>query len=457
MVAPSQSPSPKMLASPRGSIHDEQGSRQQDLQTIENDLFRYVSKQPGNPFPEEYYDQGSKHARKDSGFVKSGATPEEINLYLDQYNRKRCARCTRTWQFNYGLSGILGVVILLVGYLAFQTTRTSHQFSTEVSLPLGKHVGMVQNKFPVIQQRATSDQANIIIPAYFGPEDTTSWGKVISQIKKFHNVLGFTIIINPSNGPGTTDEVTRYATLIESLAKFSNVKIIGYVHQSWGNRDITSDVDTWLSYFPGKLDGFFLDEMPSIKSVKNLSAVQNNNAYIKKKSSSNFRSKNSPLIVQNPGTEVDANFYRLSHKQDVTIILENHDIYLAQWIALERSSAYQNPSGLGMILLTVSDSEIESTVKTMLGYSRYIFATRFAEAQAYTSIASNFGTFVSAVYKYGGTGSTKKIKTTAVRVPTTKVKRPAATKSKLKAQVTKSTKRRFPTAAARRKQTSSRS
>ncbi|KAF3079561.1 hypothetical protein TWF706_003320 [Orbilia oligospora] len=428
MVASSQSQSLRMSASPRGSIHDEQENPQQDLQTIKNDPFRYISLLQRDLIPQEdYYDQISRSVRKESDFVEPGAIPGGVGRYMGQHNYEKCA----------------------------SPTRIPPEFSTEVSLPPEKHVGFVQNQPPVLQERATSDQANIIIPAYFGPEDTASWGKVLAQISKFHNVLGFTIIINPSNGPGGTEEVARYSALIESLAKYSNVKIIGYIHQSWGNRDITNDVDTWISYFPGKLDGFFLDEMPSVKSDTNLSTVQSNNAYIKKKSSFYFRGNKSPLIVQNPGTEVDSSFYSLRYDQDVTIILENKDAYLTQWISLNRGSANQSPSTLGMILLTVSAAEMESAVKTMLGYSRYIFATGYSEAQAYTSIASNFGTFVSAAYKYGGMGSAKKITTTAIRATTTK--KLTAPKSKSKAKTTKSTKRKFPTATARRKQASSQS
>ncbi|KAF3199950.1 hypothetical protein TWF106_003527 [Orbilia oligospora] len=456
MVASSRSQSLRMPASPRGSIHDEQDNPQQDLQTIKNNPFRYISPSQRDLIPQkDYYDQISGSLRKESDFVKPGAIPGGMNRYMGQHDHEKCARCTQFRRLNYGLSCLLGIIILLLGYISFSPTRIPPQFSTEVSLPPEKHVGFVQNQPSVLQERATSDQVNIIIPAYFGPEDTASWGKVLAQISKFHNVLGFTIIINPSNGPGGTEEVTRYSSLIESLAKYSNVKIIGYIHQSWGNRDITNDVDTWISYFPGKLDGFFLDEMPSVKSDTNLSAVQSNNAYIKKKSSFYFRGNRSPLIVQNPGTEVDSSFYSLRYDQDVTIILENKDAYLTQWISLNRGSANQSPSTLGMILLTVSATEMESAVKTMLGYSRYIFATGYSEAQAYTSIASNFGTLVSAAYKYGGMGSAKKTTATAVRATTTK--KLTAPKSKSKAKTTKTTKRKFPTAAARREQASSQS
>ncbi|KAK6330558.1 hypothetical protein TWF718_002758 [Orbilia javanica] len=454
MVVPSQTISSRAPASTQSSIHNERANRQQDLREVEDGRFSDAPKPRGDWIPEKtYHDNNSEHEQKGTEYIKVQADPKEISQHFDEYHYQHCQRCVRFRRWKYGLPGILGTIILLFGYLSFNATQSPHLSKTGASLATEKDLHITKKQPTVLQQRATSDQANIIIPAYFGPEDTASWKKVTSQITKFQNVLGFTIIINPSNGPGTTDEITRYSTLIESLAKFSNVNILGYIHQSWGNRDITGDVDTWISYFPSKLDGFFLDEMPSVKSDTNLSAVSSNNAYIKKKSSSYFRKHKSPLIVQNPGTEVDSSFYSLSYNQDVTIIFENQDTYLTEWIGLTRDSANQSTSSLGMIILTVSDSEMESAVKTMLGYSRYIFASGYAEAQAYNSIASNFGTFVKAAYKYGGTGSASKITTKAVKTTTTKIS--IATKTKSKAKSTKSTKRRFPTAAARRTQTSS--
>ncbi|KAK6495997.1 hypothetical protein TWF481_002026 [Arthrobotrys musiformis] len=449
-----------MAASPISSIHDKRENQQRDPRAVEKDHFSFMLKPQGNWVPEKcYYGRNPTHLRKDSDLIQSGACPEEINGQLSYHRCQNCSSCGRLRRLNYGLSGFIGVIVLLLGYFLFHTAGVDAQHRAGISNSLPKegnlHMSIFQEQRSTLHERAvSSDQTNIIIPAYFGPEDAASWGKVISSISKFHKVLGFTIIINPSNGPGTTDEVARYSTLIETLAKYSNVNIIGYVHQSWGERDISSDVNTWISYFPGKLDGFFLDEMPSIKSTSNLSAVSSNNAFIRNKSKSDFRNNRSPLIVQNPGTEVDSSFYSLSPTQDVTIILENKDDYLSECASLDRGSANQAPSSLGMILLSVTDSEMESAVKTMLSYARYIFATGYDEDVAYTGVASTWGTFVSAAYKYGGTGSSQKITTTA-RVTTTKKATATKTKSKAKGSSSRSTKRRFPTTAARRKQTSS--
>ncbi|KAK6342275.1 hypothetical protein TWF730_001751 [Orbilia blumenaviensis] len=430
------------MMSPTSPLHvAAQEARWQDLSSSHP-----IPDKNGEWVPEKGYQKHSNPLRKHL-FVNSGASSVNIGRYIGQSQSRNCHKHKKLQRFTYSVIGVLSAIIILVGYFAFNRVRVPAELNTNSQIPIDEHIASKSQQ--ALQQRATSDQTNIIIPAYFGPENTTSWGRVISQISKFNNVLGFTIIINPSNGPGTTTEVTRYATLIESLAKFNNVNILGYVHQTWGRRDITSDVDTWISYFPGKLDGFFLDEMPSVKSSSNLSAVSNNNAYIKKKAKSYFRNNRSPLIVQNPGTEADASFYSLSYNQDVTIVLENKDDYLSEWIKLDRASGTKDPSELGMILLSVVDNEMSSAVKTMLAYSRYIFATSFDEAQAYTSIPSNWGKFVSAAYKYGGAGSPTKV--TSTRASSTKT----ATKNRSKGSKTLTTKRKFPTTAAHKKGSSS--
>ncbi|KAF3922293.1 Spherulin-4 [Dactylellina cionopaga] len=375
--------------------------------------------------------------RKDSDLVKSGASPEEImrKFREDQCKACTCPNCSRLRKTNAILC--TGFLLLLVLYLVLNLSKSLYrEASLETSVQSLVEKRPAQNSLTHLEGRATSSVIpNIIIPAYFGPEDTASWSQVFTQIANYTNTLEFTIVLNPNNGPGSKKEVKRYASTIQALNKCSNAKVLGYVHQSWGTRDITSDVDTWLSYFPQQLDGFFLDEMPSEGTTATLSAVSKNNAYVKTKAASNFRQNTQAMIVQNPGTEVDAAFYKLTYNADVTIVLENTASYLPVWTNLYRASLNADISQLGMILLSINDNALSTTVKSMLQYAKYIFATNLGAAQAYETIASDWGNFVNSAYSYKGTNVVA-VTTTAPPV--------SATKS-TKASISRSTRRRFPT------------
>ncbi|EWC47695.1 hypothetical protein DRE_02895 [Drechslerella stenobrocha 248] len=253
---------------------------------------------------------------------------------------------------------------------------------------------------------------NIIYPAYFGPEKTADWKRLYSQILKYNKILQFTIVVNPSNGPGGRSEIARYTSTLRTLRSFSNVNVLGYIHQSWGKRSITNDVNIWLNHFPNQLDGFFLDEMPSVNSVANRDTVSDNNGYVYSRPARNFRRGTRPIVVQNPGTEIDASFYRVSNPADVTIVLENTANHLQRWTSLHnRLSAKIKPTTLGIILHTVGDQSLAATVKTMLKYADNIFATNVNADDAYLGVSNNWAQFLSYAAKYGGAITKKAPKT----------------------------------------------
>jgi hypothetical protein len=77
------------------------------------------------------------------------------------------------------------------------------------------------------------------------------------------------VIINPNNGPGTGPQPQQeYATQMQKLATFSNVKRFGYVRTTYGTRnisDIISDISTYAGWSATGLGvhGIFFDEAPS--------------------------------------------------------------------------------------------------------------------------------------------------------------------------------------------------
>jgi|TARA_R110002003_G_scaffold187_10_gene14658 hypothetical protein len=82
--------------------------------------------------------------------------------------------------------------------------------------------------------------------------------------------LNFTVIINPSSGPGSSpfpDE--QYTAALAQLATYPNARKVGYVRTGYATRNL-SDVISELNVYAGwasknqafAIDGIFFDESP---------------------------------------------------------------------------------------------------------------------------------------------------------------------------------------------------
>ncbi|KAF3929703.1 Spherulin-4 [Arthrobotrys entomopaga] len=426
MSAYSQSPSPRMPVSPRGSICGHPNRRQSLPRILEGEPFCHVFKRPPGCLPEND-SQIYSHPRKNSDFIKSGASPEDIQRRLQEEICKNCSSCSRLRKINYAL--FISMILLLTTYLSLPISRAllyKRPQSGQIPIP-GELSPLIS-----LEARSSSVSTSIILPAYFGPEDTASWNKVFTQIEKYQDSIGFMVIINPDNGPGSTSETSRYASTIKTLSQYNNVNILGYVHQTWGERDIIPDVNTWLKYFPKQLDGFFLDEMPSEATAAALKAVSANNGYVKQKAASNFRQNKQALVVQNPGTEADSGFFSLTYNADVTIVLENTVNYFPVWAAMTPPSRSIATSRLGMILLDINDGAMDKTVRSMVKYAKCLFVSNLGADTAYLTIASDWGVFIETADTYGGAGASAVATKSPTAQTSTATKKGTAAKYTLK-------------------------
>jgi hypothetical protein len=101
-----------------------------------------------------------------------------------------------------------------------------------------------------------------IIPLYSDPNDG-SWDQVISA-KQAHPSVPVLAVVNPNNGPGAAVE----ASYTNGIAKLTaaGVKVIGYVHTSWGARpvgELQNEMNAYRTWYPG-VTGIFLDEMANV-------------------------------------------------------------------------------------------------------------------------------------------------------------------------------------------------
>ncbi|KAK6504542.1 hypothetical protein TWF481_006483 [Arthrobotrys musiformis] len=170
----------------------------------------------------------------------------------------------------------------------------------------------------------TLSLTSVLIPLYIYPAPG-AWGPLYKVVATYP-AQPFTVIINPHSGPG--GERFPNATYIDAiikLKKFQNVRVIGYVHVSYGARkieEVCQDVDRyvgWVEHIHGvekvgiAMDGIFVDEAPADILGKNgsdnLKYMQSLRSRILKR----FRGiAKDGFTMTNPGIIADKQFYEFA-------------------------------------------------------------------------------------------------------------------------------------------------
>ncbi|KAF2645201.1 hypothetical protein P280DRAFT_360715, partial [Massarina eburnea CBS 473.64] len=107
---------------------------------------------------------------------------------------------------------------------------------------------------------------NVLVPLYIDPT-AGGWERLCSSAIK-HGETNFTIIINPSNGPGTTTwPAGPYIEAIQRLNKLSNVQTVGYIDTERGTRDsaaVRKEIETYAGWNQSKIaiSGIFFNNTP---------------------------------------------------------------------------------------------------------------------------------------------------------------------------------------------------
>lgn len=97
--------------------------------------------------------------------------------------------------------------------------------------------------------------------------------------------MNFTVVINPGNGPGPNSlPDANYTREIPVLASYANVRLLGYVHTSYAQRNISlvrKDIETYAAWPTESTNsdlavrGIFFDEAPQQYSAQSLTYLQN--------------------------------------------------------------------------------------------------------------------------------------------------------------------------------------
>jgi len=196
----------------------------------------------------------------------------------------------------------------------------------------------------------------IINPLYEYPA-----GSGLSDYKTCANAgVDQTLIINPTNGdanscPPNSDWAAAIQTL---LAGNPPVKIIGYVHSSYGKRNqtqITPEIDNYFNCW--NVSGIFIDEADN--TAANVNYYGQLYTYIKGKRAPN-------QVWLNPGTNVVEQYMNVS---DTVCIYESPYSQWASWTPASYVKNYKNTKFCALSLTTPSASAQDSFFAQAANYN----------------------------------------------------------------------------------------
>jgi len=155
----------------------------------------------------------------------------------------------------------------------------------------------------------------VIIPAYIypsNPETNPEYSEIIRAAVESRRPI--VAILNPNNGPGTSVD-PNYSAIIKRLTS-NGVTVGGYVYTQYGNRSISavkSDIQTWNNLYP-EVRAIFIDEFPS-QYNQTLADYYSEICDF-------ARSLGFWLVIANPGTTIDENWFSLPYGPDIFKIYE---------------------------------------------------------------------------------------------------------------------------------------
>jgi len=188
----------------------------------------------------------------------------------------------------------------------------------------------------------------------------TAWDELIDAADEVEIIA----IINPNSGPLSSVD-SNYATYMTKF-ETAGIKMIGYVHTSFGTRaiaDVQTDIDTWASTYP-LITGIFLDEAASDSSE--ISYYTQVYQYVMSKTGYD-------QSIMNPGVEPDPGYLSISTS---IVIFENFGSDL--------------PTTTFSSTITCAPNESEK-VGYKYKFSAIAHTTAVADMESYLSIMSNDG------------------------------------------------------------------
>jgi hypothetical protein len=187
----------------------------------------------------------------------------------------------------------------------------------------------------------------------------SAWNELVSVAQSGVQVIA---IINPDSGPNYSGPDSSYKTYIQTLVS-AGVVVIGYVHTSWGARNIstvTGEVQIYKNLYAG-VTGIFFDEAST--DASEISYYQQAYDYV--------LSVNFDQVILNPGSEPAQGYLAVSTS---IVVYENYASDLStttfdSWVTCAPSASEKAgyKYRFSMIMHTATLAEMPSLVSTAAG------------------------------------------------------------------------------------------
>jgi hypothetical protein len=168
----------------------------------------------------------------------------------------------------------------------------------------------------------TGKNNGLLIPLYIYPTGGAAeshYANLISLARKYHSVP-ITVIVNPSNGPGTLTDGNYTDAILELQG--AGIRVLGYVDTDYpylvGHNTVSVSqaetlIDTWLNLYP-TINGIFFDDMNNPNPI----TIDIVNYY---KRLLNYCHARGLFDICNPGAQVVDDYYT-NNLADVIVINE---------------------------------------------------------------------------------------------------------------------------------------
>ncbi|CAK41390.1 uncharacterized protein An12g10430 [Aspergillus niger] len=280
--------------------------------------------------------------------------PRQLGLAAAWMPRPNLTRPRRPWCIAISIAIALVIIIVIVVPCAVILTR--------------KHGG---------------EKTNVLFPLYIYPTNDSTWDPLYESVTA-HPDLNFTVIINPSSGPGSSAYPSEeYTSSVERLSTYSNVRKVGYVRTAYATRNITDvldDVATYAGWANRSLtlamDGIFFDEAPYDYSAAKVEYMQTISEAVKS-SSGMGRDR---MVIHNPGTIPDSRYE--NNATDVTVVFESsYQDFHSEKHSLNAMAS--NRTAYAYMLHSVPDNLSNSTLRSFVNQmsrkAEYLFLTTLTE------------------------------------------------------------------------------
>ena len=224
----------------------------------------------------------------------------------------------------------------------------------------------------------------MLVPCYFYPSSQGSdWDRMIDMADDYGSDI--MAIVNPNNGPGTSVN-SDYTSVLTSFKNAGGYPL-GYVHTSWGTRDIDDvkdDIDNWYTFYSPY--GILLDEQSAAANTTYYYYYQEIYNYIKNKDQY-------AAVFSNAGTTTRSEYlwYDGQNTTDAIGIFENYTDYTnfenSSW-----TSSYSRYNFISLCYNVPNLSTAEDYIDNAVGdgYSGYIYCTDDNDGTIWDELPSYF-------------------------------------------------------------------